>query len=527
MSKITKYLNQVITGNVFDAPEILDKYSTDRSILEFKPELVALPESTEDLQKLMKFFYQLAEKGTKYQIAIRGSGLDELGADLSSGIIISTEKLNHLKEISAKERLVHVQAGITLKELNTALLTNGLTLPINANGNETIGGLIANCTTDSYSEKYGGIMNYIERAEIVLSNGERIQTDRYGAHTVTKKISQKNLEGKIYRTLRDLAKNQPKELGAIANTKALAGYSNVSYALKKDTINLLPLMFASEGTLGIISEVILRVIPLPPAPTRMIVSFSKLEDAELLFKNSLATKPCEINIFDRVILDAAEKYGKKLSAITNKNDDKYVAMLSFDYSRSKALKKIRKCLATFKKTPRNIIENDENRNIFDELSNTLISYLNLPNKAECPPLLTNFYVPHENFAAFLKEKEEIEAKIKLSLPLYGSYSASNYSIRPEFDLTNEEDRKKAILFFRVGALLVQKNHGLVTGGSPEGRTKALVLKNEIDPAHKEIYAKIKLAFDPQCILNPNAKLGISNKTTLNHIRTSNSAKIVL
>ena len=150
MSKITKYLNQLIIGNVYDSPEITDFYSTDRSALKITPKLVAFPESTTDIRKLLRFFDNLANKSINIPIAIRGSGLDELGADLSDGLVVSTEKLNRLMEIDTRERLVRVQSGITLKELNTALQVSGLTLPIKANENETIGSLIATATPDGY-----------------------------------------------------------------------------------------------------------------------------------------------------------------------------------------------------------------------------------------------------------------------------------------------------------------------------------------------------------------------------------------
>ena len=130
MGKIARYLNQLIIGNVFDSPEILEAYSTDRSILKIKPKAVALPESTEDVQKLMRFCHQLATKDIKFSATVRGSGLDEMGADISNELIISTEKLNKLLESDKRERLVRVQSGITLRELNTALSVNGLTIPI-------------------------------------------------------------------------------------------------------------------------------------------------------------------------------------------------------------------------------------------------------------------------------------------------------------------------------------------------------------------------------------------------------------
>ena len=178
MGKITKYLNQLIVGNVFDTPEVLEAYATDRSALKVKPKFVAFPESTEDVRKLMRFFNQIAAKDIPVSVTARGSGLDEGGADLGSGLVVSTEKLNKLLEIDPRERLVRVQAGITLKELNTALSVSGLTIPIGGCDDETIGGLISNAPVDKFYGKYGGIANYVERLEVVLANGECLQTAR-------------------------------------------------------------------------------------------------------------------------------------------------------------------------------------------------------------------------------------------------------------------------------------------------------------------------------------------------------------
>ena len=96
MGKIAKYLNQLTVGNIFDNPEVLEAYSTDRSALKIKPKFVAFPESTEDIQKLVKFFDQLATRNIKVSVTPRGSGMSKGGESLTNGIIISTEKLNKL-----------------------------------------------------------------------------------------------------------------------------------------------------------------------------------------------------------------------------------------------------------------------------------------------------------------------------------------------------------------------------------------------------------------------------------------------
>ena len=90
MNKIAKYINQHIIGNVFDSPSILEKYSTDRSALKITPRMVAIPENTSDVRRIVRFVNQLSKKSVHLPISVRGSGLDKTGADLGTGLVLST-----------------------------------------------------------------------------------------------------------------------------------------------------------------------------------------------------------------------------------------------------------------------------------------------------------------------------------------------------------------------------------------------------------------------------------------------------
>ena len=527
VSKITKYLNQLITGNVFDTPEICEAYSTDRSILKVIPKLVAFPESTEDLRRLMKFFNQLTVKNIRVPVVIRGSGLDETGSDLSSGIVVSTEKLNHLMEIDTRERLVRVQSGITLKELNTALSVCGLTIPVGASENETIGSLISNCPTDPYSSKYGGIMNFVERAEIILPNGECIQTGRLGMHSLIKKFNEGTLEGKIYQSLLDIVKDNTETIEKIKKQTTSVGYQPLVYAVRKDSIDLLPLLFSAQGTLGIISEVILHAEVLPPRPVRFVATLPDFKSTYTVMKFINELKPREVNFYDLRIIRTAEAYGKDLSKIIKKSEEGYVVYASFDEKGNKAQKKLKQCADFLKNSSKILIEDDDNRKIFDELENSLISYLNLSPEKECLPLITDFYIPSERLADFIDELHVLEDKLKTDFPLYGSFSTSNYHVRPEFNLELKNERKKAVLFLKTGALLIHRQNGALASGSPDGRVKALVTNEEISKEEKALYKEIKNLFDPNNILNPGIKVFADPRFTINHIRDHRLPKINL
>ena len=114
MDKITNFLNAKISGLVTSKPEILADYARGASILEITPKLLCVPQSVEDVQYLVRFANELAKKGYQLPVVVRGSGLDQSGADLTEGMVISTEKLNQIQEIDDRARLVRVQAGVTL-----------------------------------------------------------------------------------------------------------------------------------------------------------------------------------------------------------------------------------------------------------------------------------------------------------------------------------------------------------------------------------------------------------------------------
>ena len=529
MSKITKYLNQLIVGNVYDSPEITDFYSTDRSALKITPKLVAFPESTTDIRKLLRFFDNLATKDINIGIAVRGSGLDELGADLTDGLVVSTEKLNHLMEIDTRERLVRVQAGITLKELNTALSISGLTLPIKANENETIGSLIATAARDGYANKYGGIMEYVERAEVVLANGECIQTGRLSKYAVAKKTAGKTLEGNIYREIYKLTETHVPTLNTIktAPVKSMAGYPNAIFVNKKDTIDLLPLLFGSEGTLCIISEVILKIVPLHKSRIRVITTFPKLSLALKFLELTNNLKPCELSITDIRILKQAEEAGKNLSDITRKLEEGYAIFASFDEKISYISHKFDAVSKSLSRSSKIFIEDNDNKQLFDEFENTIPNYLNLKEKGERVSLLSNFSMPAAELPAFIDELAELEKTIKLDLPIYGSYTNNIYSLRPSFDITDKDYPKRACEFLSLGSSIIVKHNGSLTGGSPEGRIKALITNRHLGDAEKELYQSIKTAFDPHGILSPSVKLGANTNFTVHHFRTTPSSKLVL
>lgn len=523
MGKVARYLNQLTVGNVFDAPDVLEQYSTDRSILKIKPKYVALPETTDDVRKLMRFCHQLAAKGIRIPVTVRGAGNDEGGADLTNQLLISTEKLNRLMEVDKRERLVRVQAGITLKELNTALSVNGLTIPVGRRENETIGGLISNCPTDSWSGKYGGIMNYVERIEAVLPNGDIVQTNRLSKHQVNRKANEKSLEGDIYGKLsRLLSKNAELVKNIRENGTSSYGYPTVAQAERRNTLDLMPLFFGAQGTLGVITEVILRAVPVSLDTRRAVATFSDFNMAKNFLDLANSLKPRELDLYDIKIIKTAEETGKRLSEITRGMESGFVVFAKFDQRPAAALKKLASVQNVLPKDSKLLLESGKTQVQLDEFENSLVSFLNQVRTGERVPVLTDFYLPAGNLPKFLSDLEILGKSLKLDFAIYGSYAASNYSLRPRMNLQDKDLKKKIVTLLRTGAYIMTREEGSLTGGTPEGRLKAMVTNAEMSDTEKRLYLEVKNIFDRYEIMNPAVKLGADARFTLRHIREDNA-----
>lgn len=529
MNKITKYLNQHINGQVFDRPSILNAYSRDKSVIEVTPRLVAVPYDTDDIQFLLRFANDVAEKDFKLPVTVRGSGQSKTGACLGEGMIISTEKLNKVQEVDEHDRLVRVQAGVTLEKLNAVLAAYNLCLPIKANEKETIGGLISTFPTDPYAKKYGSIFYFVDRLEVVLSNGELIQTVSYTPHGLKAAEKGEKLEGEIYRKLSELM-NDEKEVIDNLGTDSIhshAGYSTITRVKGKDekTFDLMPLFFGAEGTLGVISEVILRVEPIPRAGKHILATFPSLDKTVEYMKGVNSLGPATLDVFDARIFKIAAKHGKNLGLIEPIPDKGYYVLATFNDGFLGANKKIRQALGIGANAASITAENNINSDDFNEIYTLVESYLNDENSMERPSLVDEFTMQGDSLVKFVDKVNVIEKALNQELPLFGSFATSVYTVRPDFDLSDVAERKRAMQFLRYFGKVVKECGGSFSGGRSEGRVKGLISTPELSEHEHKLYTKVKKIFDPNGFMNPETKLGATFADVVRHLRTSESQGI--
>lgn len=528
MSKLAEYLNRHVVGNVFDGSAACAAYNSNRSVLEITPQIVAIPENSNDVRKLLRFVQQLAIRDLTLPITVRGSGSDKTGASVGSGMILSTEKLNQIEELDARGRLVRVQPGVTLGQLNEFLRVWGLWLPISYDPNITIGSLIATSPTDDYMSRYGGIYHFTESVEIVIPGGDLLQLSPYRQHTIDKKIASNSAEGVLYRRIEQILDEQADTImDRSMQDYTAAGYANITHVRENRSTNLLPLMFASQGTLGVITDIILKVELLPPDPRRLLISFHDLSHAQHFLEFASELDPYLLKVFDLRILEAAAALGKRSDLFTRQFGKGILVLLGFDYGRLRSSSRLKRCLEALPENTLYVEEDDGNRDDFYQLTNLLSAYLNQNDGlGQRLPVMDEVFVPKAAFTDFVLGLATLEQTVGLELPIFGSYITSSYTVRPAFDYASFEGRKKLVRFMKLYNDLVISCRGSICGNGPEGRIKALFTTKNLGVGEKQLYTAIKEAFDPKNIMNPGVKLGVEMRDTINHLRTTEKPGVI-
>ena len=495
-------------GEVVTNANVRAAFSHDGSVLTHTPDMVAFPRATSDIRKIARFSWQLAEKGHTLPLIPRGAGTDTTGAAIGSGMIIATTAhMNQIFEYDQGQKLVRLQPGVTVNSLSNALALHGTAIPELRweQPQATLGGAIASSR---------GLADCIDQLEVVLANGDVLQTKRLNKRELAKKKGMTGMEGDLYRQLDALIEDNADLLDELVyddDRLDHEGYAGIEDVKHKDgSFDLAPLFIGSQGTLGVISEMILKADFVNQSPAMVVLSFTDAGEAHDVADKLRDIQPTAVEYIDTNFFEAAMKAGKRFPFYDEANGELgtveavlVVTLNDFnDRNRSKKLKKIHSLL---KKMNVHIAETKDLAN--DDLKSVLsVTYWALnPDNSEfsMPPLLDGVYVPLERFDEFNRNLQILATHHHVTLSLYGRPLDELWYIRPILRLNSVGDKQKLFKLANDLAQLVEKHSGTPFGASGEGKLGAS-LRPETN-VQAELYQKVKLIFDPQGSLNPGVK----------------------
>ncbi|MDP8244593.1 MAG: FAD-binding oxidoreductase [Candidatus Hinthialibacter antarcticus] len=430
-------------------PEDLLTYSFDATRQEFPPQAVVWAESEDEICALMR----LANEH-HFPVYPRGGGTGFTGGALPvhGGVVLSLEHMDAIVELDEANRFVTVQSGMALGELKTQLLAKGLFYPPDPSSAKTatVGGSLAECAGGLNCVKYGVTKEWVQSVRAVLPNGEAVQ------------------------------------VGTKAR-KNVVGY------------NLLPLLIGSEGTLAVITEATLRLVPYPPHRQAFVALFDSVAAAIDSVQRILMSgvTPSALEFIDRRCLEAANQYLK------DKRMPVADALLlvecdGFDPQRiqdeQNTLIQVSKDCGAQEIHP---AQSEEERMALWSIRKNLS-----PAMHAIAPFKTNedICVPISEIQGILQDAYEIGDRYKIATLCFGHAGDGNLHVN--FMTHNEHDPNIEAAVAELFKATI-KRQGSISGEHGIGVTKAPYLEMEVGTTVKNMLIELKKMFDPNNILNPD------------------------
>lgn len=433
---------------------INEEYSHDElSDTESYPDVVVKVISTEEVSSIMKYAYE-----NNIPVTPRGSGTGLVGASVAMehGIMIDTSLMNHVLELDEDNLTITVEPGVLLMELAAYVQDRDLFYPPDpGEKSATIGGNISTNAGGMRAVKYGVTRDYVRGLEVVLPNGTVVE---FGGKVV------KNSTG---------------------------------YAMKD-------LMVGSEGTLGIITKAILKLLPLPKKAISLLIPFPSLEQAIRTVPLIIKSKsiPTAIEFMQREVIMDAEKYlGKKFP---DNSSDAYL-LLKFDGNSTEEIERAYDSVAKICMEQgaldifiSDTTEREESiwkaRGAFLEAIKGSTTYMDE----------VDVVVPRSSVNEMVEYIHSLHEKVNIRIKSFGHAGDGNlHAYVLKDDLSDEEWEKLMNEAMDLIYAKARELNGQVSGEHGIGYAKKTYLLQSMDPATVEIMRGIKAAFDPKNILNPH------------------------
>jgi FAD/FMN-containing dehydrogenase/Fe-S oxidoreductase len=537
-------LRKAVTGEVRFDRISRALYSTDASVYQIVPLGVVLPKSEADVLATLRL---CAEHGVP--ITARGGGTSQAGQSIGAGVQLDCSKYFHeILEVNAAERWVRVRPGCVPDELNRALKPHGLHFApdISTSNRATIGGMIANNSSGTRSVVYGKTGDHVLELRVALPNGEVIDVHSLDPAALEAKCGLTTREGECYRAVCRIAAANAAEVerrfprilrrvggynlepfipsppasgGEGAGVKG-DGNSHPNHSPSPPTplprsggeggaFSLVPLLVGSEGTLAVILEAKLRLVPLPKARAVLVVQFADLLDALAATPAALAHHPSAVEVIDRYILDST-KINPEASRLRDFLKGDPGAILIIELSGDSAdeltprLARLEEDLRGQKHGEHWLAASDSPTQTRIWKLRKLALGLSMAEKGDAKAIsfVEDTAVAPERLRDYIAEFLQIIARHGTKAGVYAHASVGCLHVRPVIDLKTEAGVQQFEAIAGQVADLVLKYGGALSGEHGDGLVRSPFQEKMYGPALYQAFREIKQVFDPQGLLNP-------------------------
>lgn len=543
---ITTELTKIFKGELDSTDETREFYSHDASLFELKPQIVAFPQDATDIKSLVKFVSDNKKQYPDLSITPRGRGTDMSGGAIGQSIVLDVSKhINQLIEATAET--AHVQPGMMYRDFDLETLKHGSILPSYPASRDlaSVGGMVSNNSGGEKSLQYGKTDNFVTEISVVLSDGNEYVVKPLSREQLEAKMSQGDFEGNLYKQTFELVDQHYDEIKAAAPnvSKDSTGYHLWNIWNKETGVfDLTKLFIGAQGTLGIITDVKVNLVPKPAHSGTLVCYMKDIDRLGEVIPAVLAHKPATFECFDDNTLWLSFKFFfsflKKLGVVQwvklalqlipdglmlIKGIPRLILLIEFTGdSVDEVKRKIHETRIDLQKYGFTYMEEDETEDksrkfwlMRRESFNLLRSKVHDKHTA---PFIDDMVVPPEHLTEFLPQLRVIIKKYKLLATIAGHLGDGNFHVIPLMKIEDPSERAKLEPAMKEVNDLVIKYGGSVSGEHNDGLVRGPWLEQMYSPSVLGYMKQMKSLYDPQNIFNPHKKTDANWEFSFSHIR---------
>ncbi len=489
--------------------------ATDNSIYQVLPEGVIYPASTKDLSTLLTLASQ-----SKYQTIVlspRGGGTGTNGQSLTTGFMVDTSRyMNQVLEINAKERWARVQAGVVKDYLNELAAEEGLFFApeLSTSNRATVGGMVNTDASGQGSVVYGKTRHHVLELTSVLADGTVWQSSPINDKTLNQLCAQQDIIGEVHRTVSTIHKEQKDRVAKVFPklNRNLTGYDLANIRNSDNDFDLNAILCGSEGTLAMVSEIKVNLLPIPKTSALVLVFYRSFQESLQDAQSLMAAQPGSIETIDSKVLGLAKNSSvwESVKPFFPENSDSVDGINFVEFTGSSeeeiqaGIERLEAELdkpSGIKRLGHSAAKGSANVKKIWNMRKLAVGLLgNMNGDARPIPFVEDVAVPPENLAAFIQQFRTLLDKHQLRYGMFGHVDAGVLHVRPAIDMKDPDQEVLVRSISDQVTALAQKHGGVLWGEHGKG------IRSEYAPAFfADLYPalqKIKKAFDPHNQLNP-------------------------
>jgi FAD/FMN-containing dehydrogenase len=547
---LTKELRQVIAGDVISDEVSRDAYSHDASLFEMRPEVIVLAKNAHDIEQLVRFVVDNKKNHPELSITARSRGTDMSGAAINDSIIVDTSKyMTRIWDVSAES--ARTEPGAMYKDFEIKTLKHGAYMPSYPASRDLagMGGIVNNNSGGEKSLHYGKTANYVHELKIVLADGKTYTVVPLQKADLVRKMSQNNYEGRLYKQTFEVLDRHYDQIQAARPrvSKDSTGY-HLWDVWNRETglFDLTKLFVGAQGTLGIMTEAKITLVPKMPHSGLLVVFLRDTKKLGHLINTVLAHQPTAFESFDDTTLLLSIRFmpyflkmlGLKkfvwllFSLIPDalqllRGVPKMVLMVQFEAETEQAVREkitsLHKELA--KNRARYEINGEEETPTEGKSEKFWImrrhSFNLLRSKVKdkhTAPFIDDFIVPPAALPKFLPQLRRIIKKYRLFATIQGHIGDGNFHVIPLMKIEDPKQRAKLEPCMKEVNNLVLQYGGSVSGEHNDGMVRGPWLEAQYGKEMTQLFRDVKTIFDPDMIFNPHKKTDATWDFSFKHIR---------